>query len=182
MRVQGLVTLWGLGLFNEVVICLHRGSPLNPKFTVSSGSVYKLLSVSNKNASRSPHAWEWYVRYNDVFQLRQLLALLCDATTSGFVYVQSVADIETYACGFTAPRAKCKLYLSGQLAGTSTLAKEGCVLPHSGVFVQPFFKGAEDFPAVALQFAPGPSEKQHQHLSNREGTENTIHSAVCLKC
>lgn len=39
MRVQRLVTLWGLGLFNEVVICLHRGSPLNLRFSMSSDSV-----------------------------------------------------------------------------------------------------------------------------------------------
>lgn len=61
-----------------------------------------------------------------------------------------VADIETYACGSAVLKAKCKLYPSGQLAGKSMQSKGGCVLPDSGVFVQPFFKGAEDFPAVAL--------------------------------
>lgn len=50
---KGLVTLWGLRLFNEVVICLHRGSPSNVKFTVSSGSVYNLLCISNKNSFNS---------------------------------------------------------------------------------------------------------------------------------
>lgn len=90
----------------------------------------------------------------------------------GFVYVRPVADIETYAYGSTVLRAKCKLYPSGQLAGKSIQAKGGCVLLDSGVFVQPFFKGAEDFPA------PGPSEKQHQHSSYRMRTKNMIHSAV----
>lgn len=58
-------------------------------------------------------------------------------------------------------------------------AKGGCVLPDSGVFVQPFFKVAEG--ALQAQFAPGPSEKQ-QHLSSyREGTENMICSVVLIK-
>lgn len=52
---KGLVTLWGLRLFNEVVICLHRGSPSNVKFTVSSGSVYNLLCISNKNSFYYAH-------------------------------------------------------------------------------------------------------------------------------
>lgn len=127
MRVQGLVTLWGLGLFNEVVICLQRGSPLNPKFTVSSCSVYKLFSASNKNGffSYSPHAWEWYVRYNDVFQRCRLFLLLCDATSTGFVYVRPVANTETYACGSTVlwgPNANC--ILVGSWRGRAWRPKE----------------------------------------------------------
>ncbi len=56
--------------------------------------------------------------------------------TSGLVYV---ADIETYACGSAALRAKCKLYLRGKLAGMSMQAKGGYVLSDLDVFVQPFF-------------------------------------------
>lgn len=47
---EGLETLWGLGLFIEVVFCLQRRSPLVPKFNVSSCSVHKLRSIAHKKA------------------------------------------------------------------------------------------------------------------------------------
>lgn len=164
-------------MFNEVVICLHRGSPLNPKFTVSSGSVYNFLVSLIKMPFTLP------VLENGMSDIMMYFSTVgCSFSAVMLPLFVYVADSETYVCGSAVLRAKCKLYLSGQLAGTSTLAEGGCVLPDSAVFVQPLFEGAEGFPAVALQFAPGRSEKQHQHAIYREATENTIHSAVCLKC
>lgn len=180
MRVQGLVTLWGLGLFNEVVICLHRGSPLNPKFTVSSDSVYKLLSVSNKNG---------------FYSCLRTACLISWCISAGSTVLSPPCGYHLWVCICLTRcwhRNLCLwLYCAeGQMQIVSQRAAGRKV--HAGqrrlcsawlgVFVQPFSKGAEDCPAVPLQFAPGPSEKQHQHLSYREGTENTIHSAVCLKC
>lgn len=184
MRVQGLVTLWGLGLFNEVVICLHRGSPSNLKFTVSSGSVYKLLSVSNKRlAVTSPP----YLKngMSDIMMYSSGVDCSLSSVMPPPLGLYMFNPLLTLKPMLVAPlcwgpNANC--ILVGSWQGSPRRPKEVVFCLTSGVFVQPFFKGAEDFPAVALQFASGPSEKQHQHSSYREGTENTIHSAVCLKC
>lgn len=162
MRVQGLVTLCGLGLFNEVVICLHRGSPLNPKFTVSSGSIYKLLSAPNKNGLTPP------TLENGISDVMMYFSgVRCSFSSVmlpplGLYMFDPLLTLKPMLVALLrwGPNANC--ILVGSWRGRPRRPKEAAFCRTRVCFCSHFLKGAEDFPAAALQFAPGPSEKQHQ--------------------
>lgn len=187
MRVQGLVTLWGLCLFNEVVICLHRGSPPNLKFTVSSGSVYKLLSVTNKNGAYYPHptphthTWEWYVRYNDVCGRRLLFSSVMLPPLGLYMF----SPMLTLKPMFVAllcwgPNANC--ILVGSWQGSPHSPKEVVFCLTLACLCSHFLRVLRTF---QLWHCTLPQDRQKNNINIRvteRGTENTIHSAVCLKC
>lgn len=166
MRIQGLVSPWGLGLFNEVVICLHRGWTSILKFTMSSGFVYSLLSVSNEKKSMVESATSHLMMH-----WHRPSLLLRDATTSGFVYVHP-PGVGTYTRG-------------GRQAGKCTQARGGFALPGSRVCLcSRFFKGTEDFPG----FGPSSLHQDHQknHINicvvERERERERLKTPSSLQC
>lgn len=51
---QELVPLWGLGLFNEVVICPHRGSPVNLESSLCQAALFRNVWVSLMKVDFTP--------------------------------------------------------------------------------------------------------------------------------